>query len=663
MSSKGEKGPDPISYTALLDENRALKDLVANQRLRLEEAEELKRAITEGDLDALVFPGPKGNLTFTLDSADHAYRTLVETMNEGTATLSFDGTILYCNSRFAALLRMPLQSIVGTSIYQFISPEHYLTFKALLEHEMDRGEITLLTEGGISLPVYLSISSLRTKESPNAWCLVVTDLTEQKKNEEIIAEAHLTQSVIDQAGEIIIVCDTSGRIIRFSNNISKAYGGDPTFQRFEDIINLRFSVGEDADKSIYPIISTLNGSAILGMEATIELEDCQKVYFLLNSKSLKNVAGEIIGCLVTLTDITERKQTEYALRESDERLRLIQKSSGIGSWEQDIDGGPSLWSPEQYTILGLDPATCFPSHEAWKSTVFPENLELAEDAIRKAIATKSTLDFDYRIVLPDGSLRWLAARGGAGINSAGQPVLRGINLDITERKLREQQLYNTNHRLEALLNALPVGISFSNDPTCKSITGNPTLLAQFDARLDDNISASAPEDNALGRQVRFFLDGRQISDIELPLQRAIAEKRRIPPMELEVEMPSGRRWFTETSGAPICDMENNVVAGVAITMDITKRKNAEAKLKETLDNLENLVKERTTELEKAFDLLKKSEKDLAEAQKISHVGNWNWNIVTNEISWSDETYRIFGVDPQEFVPTYNSFLSYVHPED
>ena len=78
-------------------------------RSRLEEAEELKRAITEGDLDALVFPGPEGNLIFTLDSADHAYRTLVETMNEGTATLGFDGTILYCNRHFAALLKIPLQ--------------------------------------------------------------------------------------------------------------------------------------------------------------------------------------------------------------------------------------------------------------------------------------------------------------------------------------------------------------------------------------------------------------------------------------------------------------------------------------------------------------------------------------------------------------------------
>jgi regulator of replication initiation timing len=106
MSSKGKKGLDSISNKVLLEENRALKDEVQNLRLRLEEAEELKRAISEGDLDVLVFPGSKGNVTFTLDSADHAYRTLVETMNEGTATISFDGTILYSTHCFVELLRM-----------------------------------------------------------------------------------------------------------------------------------------------------------------------------------------------------------------------------------------------------------------------------------------------------------------------------------------------------------------------------------------------------------------------------------------------------------------------------------------------------------------------------------------------------------------------------
>lgn len=71
----------------ILDENHALKDQVQNLRARLEEGEELKRAISEGDQDALVFSGPEGDLIFTLNSADHAYRTLIETMNEGTVTL------------------------------------------------------------------------------------------------------------------------------------------------------------------------------------------------------------------------------------------------------------------------------------------------------------------------------------------------------------------------------------------------------------------------------------------------------------------------------------------------------------------------------------------------------------------------------------------------
>jgi len=187
MSSKAEKGQEPVPYKALLDENDALRDEVESLKASLAEAEELRRAISEGDLDALVIPGPKGKMIFTLDSADYAYRVLVETMNEGTATLACDGTVLYCNRHFAELLRIPLPAIVGTSIYQFIAPESMNTFKALLENEKSRGEINLQAEGDKFLPVHLSISLLQTRGFANAWCLVVTDLTEQKKNEKILA--------------------------------------------------------------------------------------------------------------------------------------------------------------------------------------------------------------------------------------------------------------------------------------------------------------------------------------------------------------------------------------------------------------------------------------------------------------------------------------------
>ncbi len=96
---------------------------------------------------------------------------------------------------------------------------------------------------------------------------------------------------------------------------------------------------------------------------------------------------------------------------------------------------------------------------------------------------------------------------------------------------------------------------------------------------------------------------------------------------------------------------------------VVERKKAEAKLKETLDSLEEKVKERTSELEKAYNLLEESEKSLAEAQKMAHIGNWDWNIVTDKKYWSDEMYCIFGRTPKEFDTTYDTFLSYVHPED
>src|SRR5262249_29153907 len=92
-------------------------------RLQLQEAEETLRAIRAGEVDALVITGREGEKVFTLKGADHPYRIIVEEMNEGAVTLSPDGTVLYCNWRFADLLKLPLERVIGSDIQEWFVHE------------------------------------------------------------------------------------------------------------------------------------------------------------------------------------------------------------------------------------------------------------------------------------------------------------------------------------------------------------------------------------------------------------------------------------------------------------------------------------------------------------------------------------------------------------
>jgi len=106
--------------------------------------------------------------------------------------------------------------------------------------------------------------------------------------------------------------------------------------------------------------------------------------------------------------------------------------------------------------------------------------------------------------------------------SATNDLLRG---EIADRTAAEKELAASEQRLQALMQALPVGVSFSDDATCRFISGNTTLLALFEGTQGDNISASSPDERAHGRRMQFFRDGLAVAPAELPLQRAVAENR------------------------------------------------------------------------------------------------------------------------------------------
>ncbi len=167
---------------------KSAKDLLAENedlRLRLEEALDTLRAIRSGEVDALVVSTPQGDRVYTLKGAERSSRLILETLNEGVLTVAEDGTIIYGNRRFVEMLKIPLQKVIGSSIYDFIFPADRPAFRAILEQsrkEKGKGEVSLRTGDETLVPMRLSINPLEIEEV-SAICIVAVDLTEQKQTE------------------------------------------------------------------------------------------------------------------------------------------------------------------------------------------------------------------------------------------------------------------------------------------------------------------------------------------------------------------------------------------------------------------------------------------------------------------------------------------------
>jgi PAS domain S-box-containing protein len=155
--------------------SRELEDL----RRRLQEAEDTINAIRDGHVEALVVHAPEGEQIFTLRSADQPYRLMVEQMREGALTAAADGTILYCNQRFAELAGQPPERIVGRPFAEFIAADDHPTLERLLTQDSYRAEVQLATAAGAQNPAQLSAIAL-TIDDIRTVAVVVTDLTHER---------------------------------------------------------------------------------------------------------------------------------------------------------------------------------------------------------------------------------------------------------------------------------------------------------------------------------------------------------------------------------------------------------------------------------------------------------------------------------------------------
>jgi PAS domain S-box-containing protein len=178
--ARGSLRPSPRKLpSSTLQDQR--KKLLA----RLKTAEETLDAIQSGEVDALVVSGRRGERVVTLKGGEPAYRMLVEAMSEGAATLSRNGTVLYCNRRFAELIGRPPGKVVGIAVQSLVAEKERDRFEAFLaeaQKGVAKGEFSLRRRDGSLVPVNLSLNRFRGYEG-HALGMVVTDLSEQKRKQ------------------------------------------------------------------------------------------------------------------------------------------------------------------------------------------------------------------------------------------------------------------------------------------------------------------------------------------------------------------------------------------------------------------------------------------------------------------------------------------------
>jgi len=367
------------------------------------------------------------------------------------------------------------------------------------------------------------------------------------------------------------------------------------------------------------------------------------VFHLLPEQEYVNIYG---------FDISDQKDLERKLRESEEDLAEVQKMAHIGNWKWNIVTNELCWSDEVYHIFGLNPQEFEATFDAYFNYVHPDDRDYLNDAIKEAFKGEP-YSVDNRIITANGEERIVHTDAEITFNEDNIPVYaRGIVQDITERKQIKEILSESSHKVAEAVEA-------ERQRLFDMLETLPAMICLL--TLDYHVTFA----NRSFRERFGESDGRHCYEYcfgrTKPCEFCESYKVLETGQSHHWEVTGPDRSVIDAYDFPFTDVDVSPTI-LEMDIDITEQKKAEAKLKDTLDNLEEKVKERTAELDKAYKSLKESEERLAEAQKLAHVGSYDWDIATNEEYWSDELYRVFKLDPQ-FELNHNKFLNRIHPED
>jgi len=539
-------------------------------RARLAEAEEVLSAIRNGEVDAVVVAGERGEQVYTLSGADRVYRQLIETMSEGAVTLSADGVILYGNVRLAEMLGRPLDQVLGTALRNYLPPSDQQALDAILAQARtapSRREINLKTSEGRLAPVYLSAARLQSEGTEMVFCLVLTDLTEQKSLQRITAEQRLSRLVLEQAAEAIVVCGEQGRVIRASQAAQQFCDGSPLLRPFAEAFPLRTDASDP-----FHLAPVLQGETLRNVDVALDRQG-QKLDLLLNAGPLLS-GRQILGCVITLTDITERKRAEEALRESEEKYRtLVENASESILIAQ--DGRLKFVNRMASDISGYsEQELC---SRPFLEFIQPGDRDMVEQYYMKRLKGNGVPPrYAFRLIHKDGSIRWMEI-DAVLIVWEGKPATLNFLSDITERKRMEVELSQAEGNFRLSLEESPLGIRIVSIDG-KVLYANRAILDLYGYDDVEELRSTPVKKRYTPASYTEFqlrkkkrMNGEDYpSKYEISIITKTGEIRHLQVFRKEI-LWDGQKQFQ------------------AIYQDITEHKKAEDKLRETLSGLHNAL--------------------------------------------------------------------------
>ena len=324
-------------------------------RERLEEAEQTLLAIRTGEVDAIVVGGPQGDRVFTLTGADHDYRILMDEMSEGVATLAENGVVSYCNLRFASIVGLPAERVVGASIHRIVPEDARDRLAALLRAGLlavSRAEFQLRHESGAQAQVLLAVSKVQM-EGKITLCVIATDVTDEKRREAAVAaeraqrEGALRASeeryrrIVETAVEGIWLVDAEARTTFANRALSEMLGYAPDELQGRLLFDFMDAESEKAARRFLARRRRYSEMREFGLRA----RNGRELWAMLSMSPIEAPDGSDGGAVVMVSDVSERRKLQAQLLLADRMSSLGTLSAGVAH---------EINNPLAYVIASLD---------------------------------------------------------------------------------------------------------------------------------------------------------------------------------------------------------------------------------------------------------------------------------------------------------------------